>query len=64
MLYWNHNGEGVTYATIISKVDYETGKIFFSGNTKPRFDQEITDENISQYKGGVRIVKIKDSTFN
>ena len=45
-------GAGVTYAAIISKVNYETGKIFFDGNTKPRFDEEITDENVSQYKGG------------
>ena len=64
LLYWDHNGEGVTHATIISKVDYENGKILFADNTKPRFDKEIIDENISQYKGGVRIVKIKDSTFN
>ena len=64
MLYWDHNGEGVTHATIISKVDYENGKILFADNTKPRFDKEIIDENISQYKGGVRIVRIRDESYN
>ena len=64
LLYWDYYGEGVTHATIISKVDYETGKIFFAGNTKPRFDEEITDKKLSNYKGGVRIVRIKDESYN
>ncbi len=29
LLYWDHNGEGVTHTTVISQVDYENGKIFF-----------------------------------
>ena len=63
LLYWDHNGNGVTHATVISKVDKENGKIYFSGNTDSRLDREVTNKNLADYKGGIYIVRIKDEYY-